>query len=765
TPRTSHPIPGASTGLTQAQTRQMLRVTIADGLITCPVESWFQTYIVALPNNRRFDDGNTSGFVESVKAHIDKKFLDKDGWKPILAAKKTNKWEEDIYQHLADIADAVGLAAHEVDLTIAVTNILNVTGHERTISEFISFIFRPNICIYPEQPFLRAFIYGEDSIAGLKGLDVTPPKGYRSLREATQVNTAASQRRTEWRLPEDAAATSVIGELKPKKKGWSPTGCMGNSFRSLTEQNYLIQFFLFLVTASPTQLGYDPTVQRREVSPLPDLGSTDKVTAYEYQVQGRRYLTQGDPISDTAAYNITSRATRVWLVREIFTNAEDGKQFLCEDESVLRDAWLFFDAELEGTIQADIFSRLAKIAGTEGRTLAEEARPYFMTIMQDWPVEFGPEQKPDVSFELPLNFSHGSSAEPEPSPSQQQTPGSQRVQPSTRDANKDTEDGQVPKKELEYHRQKHVRTVYKEVCESIYEVDDFAKLLRTLRDNVKALWYMRMAGYVHRDVSAGNCLRNTDSGHGMLSDLEFARPYDKLVGHDLRMGTPSFMAIECQEQDHLFLPLGGIQPPPEDPPEDPPTCANQSSTDPQPAKFIFNFYHDLESALWIYVWFLLHRVPKQCFNSTTCYSFLSEGAQDLLECDVMGKSQRRSFLQNIGNSSPAQELFNKLRPLYTKDTVILPYTLVRITHLLNSSYVKLGRTQPVMVLQEVKGRPQVPVYLWDNRAFLDTPYNQIMQFLEKPMNMLNVKDEKVPVEFILLKKKKRSLMAGEKAVL
>ncbi|KAG6808406.1 hypothetical protein H0H87_012979, partial [Tephrocybe sp. NHM501043] len=140
---------------------------------------------------------------------------------------------------------------------------------------------------------------------------------------------------------------------------------------------------------------------------------------------------------------------------------------------------------------------------------------------------------PDVSFELPKGYrkaSFTSSRQVVAIPAAQ----SQRDDPSTVDIQKSQGSGIAPSlpHEFQHHTRAHVRTVYAEVCRSIYELRDYATVASALRDNVKALWYLRKAGYVHRDVSAGNCLWDIASEKGKLSDLEYARPYDKLSMHD-----------------------------------------------------------------------------------------------------------------------------------------------------------------------------------------------------------------------------------------
>lgn len=43
-----------------------------------------------------------------------------------------------------------------------------------------------------------------------------------------------------------------------------------------------------------------------------------------------------------------------------------------------------------------------------------------------------------------------------------------------------------------------------------------------------ALKYLRQAGFVHRDVSAGNCLYFAQDNLGKISDLEYATRYDDM---------------------------------------------------------------------------------------------------------------------------------------------------------------------------------------------------------------------------------------------
>ncbi|KAG6834665.1 hypothetical protein H0H93_008199, partial [Arthromyces matolae] len=79
-----------------------------------------------------------------------------------------------------------------------------------------------------------------------------------------------------------------------------------------TGRRYLIAFLLLLGFAKHEELGIDPTVTRVEVHSE----SGPPVIAYRYDVEdqddanSKSYLTEGPPISESAAYHICSRATR-----------------------------------------------------------------------------------------------------------------------------------------------------------------------------------------------------------------------------------------------------------------------------------------------------------------------------------------------------------------------------------------------------------------------------------------------------------------------
>ncbi len=56
---------------------------------------------------------------------------------------------------------------------------------------------------------------------------------------------------------------------------------------------------------------------------------------------------------------------------------------------------------------------------------------------------------------------------------------------------------------------------------------------------------MRLAGFIHRDISPGNCLLYMKDRHIKISDLEYARRYD----------SQGKSALPLTVSHHAYLPL------------------------------------------------------------------------------------------------------------------------------------------------------------------------------------------------------------------
>jgi hypothetical protein len=93
----------------------------------------------------------------------------------------------------------------------------------------------------------------------------------------------------------------------------------------------IIHLFASLAFASPSGIGFDPTVWRVKVK--------DKIQ-YEYTVADKTYVTI-KPICDYRADSVEGRATCVWEVC-----LKDGSQ----ETFALKDVWMFSDDQTEGDI-------------------------------------------------------------------------------------------------------------------------------------------------------------------------------------------------------------------------------------------------------------------------------------------------------------------------------------------------------------------------------------------------------------------------------
>ena len=193
---------------------------------------------------------------------------------------------------------------------------------------------------------------------------------------------------------------------------------------------------------------------------------------YRYQVKNQEsgnvevFQTVGDPISDYSALHLFSCGTRAWECKKIVldgngdpTYDEGGDLVFEEGTFAVKDTWLRMDRLLDSEIQNAIFSAL----GDE----AEDARQYFLTILSEGVVQIGGE----TPYEDVTPFFDGENT----TPARESTTDDVHELPSK------------PFPPPPYGPRKHVRTVFKERCMSVYELTDFRCFFLCMQGCVQGL--------------------------------------------------------------------------------------------------------------------------------------------------------------------------------------------------------------------------------------------------------------------------------------
>jgi len=388
---------------------------------------------------------------------------------------------------------------------------------------------------------------------------------------------------------------------------------------------------------------------------------------------------------------------------------------------------------LEKDIKDDIIQQLSKLDKQHmpPTSYAKQAEGYFLTYVHDEIVKLPNENNvewsvadltTDMSVKEPINFTSVKDKEdnvfvikPQPSSIRQ---GSQRQ--AVRDAQKPSTKVAKQRKELNYHRRKHVRTIHKEVCQSIYELPDWQTLIRCLIDIIEGLNLLRLAGWVHRDISGGNCLWHMDGERGKVADLEYAMPYDRSGEHvhDPRTGTPEFMAAEYQARKYFQKVKV----------EDHPKLRVVPLT--------FNFYHDLESIFWIYAWSLFYHPPSRCVVNSEdpleLIGCLKQEAKEWFGCGIEGNSSRLLTVQGARHADIAYPL----EDVYTFETgcsVLL--NGLEVVEPLSTAYGDLEGT-PLQLITGQHAR-------WRHAQFSEALYKEMKSKLRGVLEALN--DNKLDV--------------------
>ncbi|KAF5334540.1 hypothetical protein D9611_013803 [Ephemerocybe angulata] len=473
--------------------------------------------------------------------------------------------------------------------------------------------------------------------------------------------------------------------------------CVSKEFDCEKEPYALVRVLLFLSFASQQQLGFDPTVMKGE-------DGTEQY--FRYAVGDKWYRTVGDPIDEDGAYFLIGRGVRVWAVKE----CDEGGKFLSEELNVLKDAWQWDDIPTERQIQEDIMRSLAQRTKMSFEDARAKLAKYFLTIIADETLTSTP-NKPSEAQQI--SFTHRPTASlPTKSRSQRTTQSVGIHGPETGQA-----PGTVQQQELAHHCRTNQRHVFKEMCITFYGVRDLRVGLEICKGYVEGISLIRVAGYVHRDISGGNCL--VYKCLPKISDLEHCKRYDSVSTHDAVTVTYQFTAIEVG-LSRIRFPLSRKE------------AWGQPELADRPQHH-FHFLHDLESVFWVATHHIAHNIPENPSNAPTIKSVEAWHAEvkGYFGDTIESIKDRYTLL-----TEDMVDLSTGLEQWWTKDIANSFGILFSFSESLVAQYKALHK-EP-----QVPPTPNALERRWPEHLFTSEPYDTLISLLDEVISGL---PSKVPV--------------------
>lgn len=577
--------------------REVNMENVSPSLQQCPAKNWF-------PPESSTRIGIQLVLAVEKKLLSEKKVLCDSGWVPLAQMLEKKKVTEDtIYGTLQDLAQTVAKAAIDIDPTLQQTAAWQSSGTQPGTSDVPGPSLKPDArsillaCKVPKEwadgtihiPRQPSEAEWKKKLADGKPISLLNAH-CAATGEFKKVASLGAQSQNERQVV--GGASFVIYNDPRRRFIFSITiekcvtrlwrfdranAVVSNPFDCHKSPLFLIRFLLLVTFSSQQSLGYDSLVQRHETAA--------DGPYFIFSVGSRRFRTKGPPLYDAGAALLISRGVRAWLVDEI-----DEEGHIIGENMVLKDYWVFDDLPTEEDIQQEILAALAILDAAEGRSgpssRVERMKKYFLTILLEVDVLLEDETV-DKTPPAPCGAADWSFSRTEAAP---------RDAPLKSTASSDPALDDPLRKEAVTHthhlRKLHRRVVYEQHCTTFYDQQNPRNVLNLLMGFVDALDLLREAGFVHRDISGGNCLVYKDPGTGelcaKLTDLEYCKPVSKIGVHDPISTTREFLAVEPSRGDLLFEPPG----------------LRQTRAD-----YYYIPWHDLEALYWLAVYWIISHFP------------------------------------------------------------------------------------------------------------------------------------------------------------
>ncbi len=190
------------------------------------------------------------------------------------------------------------------------------------------------------------------------------------------------------------------------------------------------------------------------------------------------------------------------------------------------------------------------------------------------------------------------------------------------------------------------------------------------------------------------------------------------------------MAVEYQVQDHLFEPRQTFQP-----------SRSGTTKRSKAVWFKFNFLHDLESVLWIYLWFLLDTLPAKftLADREVHRTVVLKFNEMLLDGSLRCSSDRLMFMQAFQTDKKRRygEIISALTGVHGVDSMLLK--ALNAFQYLVDCYGVVQSSQPLLPDSQHMTH-------WDRKVFLHAYYEDIRAyFMDVYEEMKDTTEEALPI--------------------